>query len=280
MTFVIVSGVVIFIVYRYQKELGEGYEYAGRKAAPVRSQLLPVPQQYRDILQKYFRFYQQLSVEHKAKFERKVCNFVYSKQFIPRNVDEVTPEAKVLIAACAVQLTFGLPDIYLQHFEKILVYPNDYYSSITRRFHKGEVNPRFGVIVLSWQSFIDGYINPTDSINLGLHEMAHALRLENIIRNDEDDFFDEHLLEKFDEHAQRICSTIQNWSESFFRPYACANEHEFFAVSVENFFERAEAFKQEMPELYAILAQLLRLDPLSLQEKITRDRSMPADPLS
>ncbi|HEY3403534.1 MAG TPA: zinc-dependent peptidase [Ohtaekwangia sp.] len=278
--FVVISGVIILFVYRYQKEIGEGYEEVGRKAAPIRSQVLPVPQQFKDILQKYFRFYQQLSAPNKIKFERKVCYFIYRKQFIPRNVDEVSIEAKVLIAASAVQLTFGLPDLYLQHFNKILVYPNDYYSSITKRFHKGEVNPRFRVIVLSWQSFIDGYITPTDSINLGLHEMAHALRLENIIRNDEDDFFDEHLLEKFDELAQNICNNTQNWSESFFRPYACANVHEFFAVSVENFFERSEAFKQQIPELYDILSKLLNLDPLLLQETINSPRSLPSDPLS
>ena len=277
--FVIISGVIIIFAYRYQQEIGQGYKYVGRQAAPLKSQVLPVPQLFKDILQKYFRFYQQLSPDNKIKFERKVCNFVYRKHFIPRNVDEVSIEAKVLIAASAVQLTFGLPTIYLQHFNKILVYPNDYYSSITKRYHKGEVNPRFRVIVISWQSFIDGYLEPTDSVNLGLHEMAHALRLENIIRNQEYNFFDEDLMNRFDELSEEFCSSVQNWSESFFRPYACSNVHEFFAASVENFFERSEAFKQEMPELYGILTKLLNLDPLLLQ-KVNKDPSRPADPLS
>jgi len=264
--FVILSGAIVFFIYRYQEELGEGYEYAGRKAAPVRSQVLPVPAKFKEVLQKYFKFYQDLSPAGKAKFERKVCNFVYSKRFIPRNVDEVTIEAKVLIAACAVQLTFGLPNIYLAHFNKILVYPDDYYSRITRRYHKGEVNPMFGIIVISWQSFVDGYINPNDSRNLGLHEMAHALRLENIIRNEEFNFFDDTLLEQFDDYAKQVCDHAENGGPLFFRPYACANVHEFFAVSVENFFERPAAFNEQLPGLYLVLSKLLNLDPLKLAE--------------
>ena len=257
--FIVVLGIGAFILYRFDNKLKEGYEYAGRAAAPLRSKVLAVPQAYRDILEKYFPYYSQLDDSDKNKFAQKVCFFIYQKRFIPRNVDVVTIEAKVLIAATAVQLTFGLDDIYLRHFNKILVYPNDYYSSITKHYHKGEVNPRFGIIVISWQSFIDGFIYPKDAINLGLHEMAHALRLGNVIRSEEYQFFDEDLVEKFDEQARQVCRVV-NWSETFFRPYACANEHEFFSVAVENFFERPHEFKASMPDLYTIMQGLLNQD--------------------
>ena len=260
----IFSGVIVFIVYRFQQEVEESYRYAGRKAAPVKSFILPTPKVYKEILQKYFRYYQRLSVDNKAKFERRVAQFIYGKRFIPRQVPEVTIEAKVLIAASAVQLTFGLPNDYLRFFRRILVYPNDYYSSITKRYHKGEVNPRFGMIVLSWQSFIDGYIQSNDSKNLGLHEMAHALRLEQMIRSQEFPPFDEDLLQQFDDYAHRICTDPSFASQTFFRPYACTNEHEFFSVAIENFFERPEQFKEEMPDLYSIVSRLLNQDPIRL----------------
>ena len=258
-------GVVVIIFYRYKNEFQSTYKYAGRKAAPVKSLLLPVPPKYKEILQKYFKYYQDLSPVNKVKFERKVASFIYGKQFIPRNVDEVTIEAKVLIAASAVQLTFGLPNIYLSYFTKILVYPNDYYSRITRRYHKGEVNPRFGIIVISWQSFIDGYIVPNDSRNLGLHEMAHALRFEQMVRSEEFPPFEEELLTQFDDYAHRVCHDESFSSQTFLRPYACTNEQEFFSVAVENFFERPLEFSQQMPELYIILTKLLAQDPLALK---------------
>ncbi len=249
------------LVYRVKRQLQEGYAYTERVAAPLKTAILPVPQIYRDILQKYFPYYQQLDATSKSRFERKVCEFIYSKKFIPRNIDKVTVEAKVLIAATAVQLTFGLSNIYLRHFTKILVYPNDYYSSTTKRFHKGEVNPRYGIIVLSWQSFVDGFVEPTNAINLGLHEMAHALRLENIIHNEEYQFFNPTLLQRLDAIAHEACQPNASNASIVMRPYACANEHEFFAVAVENFFERPEVLKQNMPELYTTLSGLLNQDP-------------------
>ena len=261
-TLLILSCVIALVIYRFQQEVQGGYQFAGRKAAPLKNWVLPVPQHYKDILQKYFPYYQLLSPGNKQRFERKVCNFLYRKQFIPRNIDEVTIEAKVLIAACAVQLTFGLPDIYLQHFDKILVYPNEYYSSITKQFHKGEVNPRFGIIVLSWKNFVEGFLKGQDSVNLGLHEMAHALRLENMIRN-EDSFFEEKLVTRFDELAEDCCNNSMKYS-NIFRPYACTNKHEFFSVAIENFFEQPEQFKEQVPELYSILTRLLQQDPLKL----------------
>lgn len=258
---------VVILIFRHKKRIQSGYGYASRVAAPLKTYVLPVPQEYRKILEKYFSYYRDLSPLNKTKFELKVTNFIYGKKFIPRNVDEITLEAKVLIAASAVQLTFGLPHVYLRHFSKILVYPNNYYSSITKRFHKGEVNPRFGIIVLSWQAFVDGYIDPTDSLNLGLHEMAHALRLENIIRENDNQIFDQNYLEQFDSWADKICEGVSENTPVFFRPYACVNKHEFFSVAIENFFERPAAFKTELPQLYNILIRLLNQDPLTLKDK-------------
>ena len=256
--------VVLFVIFRHRKRIQKGYSLASSAVSPLKTYVLPVPREYRAILQKYFKYYQQLTEANKAKFELKVTNFIYGKKFIPRNVPEVTVEAKVLIAASAVQLTFGLPHVYLRHFNRILVYPDNYYSSITKKYHKGEVNPRFGVIVLSWQAFIDGYLIPNDSFNVGLHEMAHALRLEDMIRNEKDLIFDENYLEQFDEWADRICLNAGANGPVFFRPYACVNKHEFFSVAIENFFEKPREFQEQLPQLYHVVTKLLRQDPLRI----------------
>ena len=115
-TFFVLLGVGALIIYRFDKKIKEGYGYVERAAAPLRTKVWLVPPSYRNILQKYFPYYRQLDDAAKNKFVEKVCVFIYRKRFIPRNVDQVTIEAKVLIAATAVQLTFGLNDIYLDHF--------------------------------------------------------------------------------------------------------------------------------------------------------------------
>ena len=263
-SFLLFSGALLLIIYYFRFALKEGYQYVERAAAPVRSKIFPVPPYYRELLTKYFRYYIGLSPQNKLLFEQRVCRFIYSKRFIPRGMEEVPIEMVVFIAATAVQLTFGLPHIYLQHFNKILIYPDDYYSNITKRFHKGEVNPVFGIIVLSWQNFMEGFLHADDAVNLGLHEMAHALRLENMIRNEEFGFFDGEELAQLDQWAHRICQEGDVPEADFFRPYACTNVHEFFSVAVENFFERSAQFKTVLPELYAVMVKLLRQDPLSI----------------
>ena len=260
--FLFVLGIFLLAFVIYRRSLEEGYDYVSRAAAPVRSKIFPVPHYYRELLQKYFRYYQGLSEQNKRTFEQRVCRFAYSKKFIPRGMKEIPLEMVVFVAAVAVQITFGLPHVRLTHFNRILVYPDNYYSRITQKYHKGEVNPAFGIIVLSWRNFMEGFLHADDAVNLGLHEMAHALRIENIIRK-EHSFFEGSLLEKLDEWCRKICHDSSG-SISFFRPYACTNVHEFFSVAVENFFERPQQFKLELPELYYVMVKLLNQDPIAI----------------
>lgn len=232
----------------------------------LESKVMPLNPAYKEILRRNFKYYNLLSLKDKQVFERKLRNFIASKQFIPRQFPEVTDEMKVLISAAAVQLTFGLPRVFLRHFSKIVIYQDTYYSQINKTYHKGEVNPAFGIIVLSWKNFAQGYADPTDSLNLGIHEMAHALHLENVIVNDEYNFLDRDLLRLWESLVDKELRQYKSGGEHFFRKYAFTDEHEFFAVAVENFFEKPEDFKEQKPELYYTLAGLLNQDPLELYE--------------
>ncbi|MBL6449897.1 zinc-dependent peptidase [Fulvivirga sp. 29W222] len=222
------------------------------------------PSRYQKILQKYSAYYNLLPDADKYRFERRVFQFIYSKQFIPRGFSNITDEMKVLISAAAIQLTFRLPQIYLAHFNKILVYPDTYYSTINKMYHVGEVNPRMGIIILSWKSFIDGYADLTDSYNVAIHEMAHALHFENRIRNSEFDFLDEESLYILEKIAATELPKLQRGEQHFFRSYAGTNEYEFFAVSLEYFFEKPQEFKTSLPLLYETLSKLLNQDPAEL----------------
>ena len=226
--------------------------------------LLKIRPAYKEALSRHFDYYKKLPARDKVIFERRVQFFINLKQFIPRGIPEVTSEMKALIAASAIQLTFGLPRVYFSHFSKILIYPDDYYSTITRKYHKGEVNPGGGLIVLSWKNFVYGYINSKDSVNLGLHEMAHALRLENRIMKNEYNFLDEETLKKWDTLALKEMNKIAAENETIFRGYAVTNKHEFFAVAVEGFFERPRVFYDYNAELYRTMAKLLKQDTLQL----------------
>ncbi len=220
---------------------------------------------YRPYLVRNFPFYNRLNDKDKILFEKRVQKFIDKKDFIPRGgLKKVSPEMKALISGCAIQLTFGYPYIYFRHFFRILVYPDDYYSRITRQYHKGEVNLG-GLIVVSWRSLKAGFSSHTDGLHLGLHEMAHALRLINIIENDEYDFYDRRIMDAFDKEATAAIQRIKDNmpAESIYRPYAFENLEEFFAISVELFFERTERFRADFPKLYHLLSRILKVDPVA-----------------
>ena len=153
----------------------------------------------------------------------------------------------------------------MSYFRNILVYPDSYYSTINDTYHKGEVNPRLKAIVISWKSFVEGY-SEQDGKNLGLHEMAHALRLENRMINHEFKFLDDEILKDWELRAAHTIQEINNGKEQFFREYGGTNLEEFFAVAVENFFERPKAFSENHPLTYQTLSRLLKQDPLLLEK--------------
>lgn len=206
-------------------------------------------------------YYMALPQPQQKEFEKRVAKFILQKNFIPRGEQfEVTLPMKVRIAASATQLTFGLEPVYFSHFKTILVYPDRYYSTIFKRYHCGEVNTR-GLIVLSWRDFESGYDNYADGLNLGLHEMAHALHLENRIHNNEYNFLDRQHLQAWHTLAKSEIGKQKYAPVGFLRKQACDDEHELFAVCVESFFERAHDFKLSNPPLYEALCQLLQQDP-------------------
>ena len=239
------------------------YEYLLKESNLIPSTLAA---KYKKILDTHFNFYQLLPSKSKKIFEYRVARFIKLKEFIPRQLTEVTDEMKVLISASAIQLTFGLPKIFLRHFKYILVFPETFYSKANRTYHKGEVNPMKNAIVLSWKDFVDGYIR-NEGINLGLHEMAHALQLENIVENGEFGFLKDEDIEKWREIASVEIEKMRTGEATFFREYGSTNHAEFFSVAVENFFERPGEFNEYHAELYKVLTDLLNQDPLLLIKK-------------
>jgi Mlc titration factor MtfA (ptsG expression regulator) len=213
------------------------------------------------ILSSKFVYYQRLNDTDKTKFLKRLVNFIDTKDFQGCGGIELTQEMIVLISASAIQLTFGLDEFLLDHFSKIFVYPNVYYSRINKQYHKGETNLA-GAIVLSWNHFLEGYNKPHDKVNLGLHEMAHALRFDKF-KNDDYDYFFNTYFDKWQAIAKDEFKRTKDGSSPFFREYGGTNANEFFAVCVESFFESPAGFKKLHPEIYKHMCILLNQDPLA-----------------
>ncbi|SFU15362.1 hypothetical protein SAMN04489724_4402 [Algoriphagus locisalis] len=215
------------------------------------------------ILEQQFPYYARLSEKHKKEFREKLAVILTTKSFIGRGgLRIVSPEMKILIGATMVMVTFGWKDLRLPHFSKILIYPDTYYSTISRQYHRGEVNPRYGIIVMSWNCFLNGMENQKDGVNLGIHEVAHALKLENqIYYNDECEFFNPEVYRSFQVLASEEIQKIKAGDQTVFRSNGGIDHDEFFAVGLETFFEKPHEFFEYNPELYGTLVRLMRQDP-------------------
>jgi len=211
-------------------------------------------------------FYRNLNASNKRKFACNVKYFISKKDFEGRGGCFVTEEMKLLIAAVATQIAFGhFPTIY-EHFRCIIIYPDKYFSGSTQRYHLGEVQSN-GIIKLSWKSFTEGAAINNDGIHVGYHEMAHALKIEDATLHDmEHCFMDKTALQSFHSYANE---RIRNFTiSSYMRDYAFNNSEEFFAVSIEYFFETPAQLKKHEPEVYNYLRIILNLDPLIHQNPI------------
>jgi len=208
-------------------------------------------------------FYTTLSWSVKMKFLRLARDQYEHFEFVTRERLKLTRAMKAIISCAAAQLLLYLPSKGLSYYKRILVYPDYYDSQITRKRHKGEVNPAMKIIVFSWRGIAEGLKHQDDGVNLLLHEFAHALWLEQKFVP-QYDVFDPKIVEEFEQYATNEMANLAANEQHFFRPYAFDNMEEFFAVAVENFFERPASFQQAQPELYLILVRLFKQDPVKL----------------
>lgn len=250
-----------------------------------------------DVPSKYFRmfdailrsrntYYQKLSFQGKKKFIYRISRFNKDKKFVGRQGLEVTFEMQVMIGGAAVQLTYGMENYQMNHIREIRVYPQSFY--VPKHRVTGELPPRTkeemefvrlrgktsagGMIGLSWKDFTEGYDVPDDNYNLGLHEMAHALKLSLNEGSDFDNKFSFYL-DDWMEIGSEVFRKMGESSRSFLRAYGGTNMHEFFAVCIEHFFESPAQFKSKLPDLYNHLCFLLNQNPMNKENdyELTED---------
>ena len=189
-------------------------------------------------------------------------------KYIDIQPEEMMP---LLISGAAVQLTFGLNNYLLDYFKTIYVLRDNYRYGLYNMPFEGHVNEEG--IYLSWNNFIREYNDYSDGQNVGLHELAHALTYvtfsvqEGMDKTFHDKFKD------FSKVARPVLEQIQSGETNLLDKYAATNYQEFWAVCIENFFERSVEFREQLPSLYFALCHLLNQDPLTPRKRISLDQT-------
>lgn len=213
------------------------------------------------ILTKRFPYFNSLSSIQKDRFINRLQQFIATKTFKIHD-DKGFKEMPVLISAAAIQLTFGLEKFLLPNFEFIHVYPQEFMRvQETICFLEGNVSGHS--INLSWKHFLEGYANPNDGQNVGLHELAHALYYQNFIVEENEDPTFRNTFGHFNNYGNKVFEQEQQPGNDLYSDYALRNFQEFWAESAEIFFEKPAEMKAAYPVLYDTIKILLNQDPFN-----------------
>ncbi len=213
---------------------------------------------YAYIIGNVFTYFNDLPEQSKRRFVNRVHEFRHDKRFHFIGLEQ-TEDARILVSASAVQVTFGLKNYMLSFFKDIYILADAYHMDSDNELYIGHVAPEG--IYLSWKHFLYGYSYKTDNINVAVHEMAHALLHNNFFAQYGIDSQFRMNYERFSSSTGQILADVITTRKSYLRNYAFTNMHEFWAVSVEAFFEGPEGLRQHMPELYDALCKVLNQDP-------------------
>jgi MtfA peptidase len=238
---IVVSSIVIGLLNRYEIIVLQMHKY-----------FMPLAADRVAILDKDFPYYRKLSRRNKKRFRNRVHHFLINKK-IESEEYEVTEEMKVLIAATAIQILFGLEAYYLSYFGNIKLVSKQIDNVITTQD---------ALIYISWEDFDAGHSFLADGYHPGLRILAVAFKLEQGLNNLSKHMFMSNRHFELNQLYKREAEKYISSGKASYEDYSDVDRNEYFGVAVEYFFERPIHFYATQPGMYIALSRLLQQDPL------------------
>jgi MtfA peptidase len=230
----------------------------------------PFPERWEQILQSHVAYFRALSEQEKGRFRQLVQIFLAEVRITGIRT-EVDDTVRLLVAASAVIPIFGFQDWEYHRLGEVLVYPDSFGENYqtTGTGNKNilgmvGLNYLSGVMILSKPSLLDGFKNPSNEGNVGVHEFVHLVEKEEVERGLPPEVPWQAVKQWVQYVAQELSHPPAN--HSYINDYAYTNEHEFLAVLAEYFFKSPELLQKRDPQLYAMLRAMFHQDTRSLLE--------------
>lgn len=180
-------------------------------------------------------------------------------------------EMPVLASAAAIQLGFGLNDYLLSFYRYIRIFPKEYWSDHSFDLLAGNVQNN--IITVAWNQLLHGFDNGTDGSNVGLHEMSHALYVQKMVI---DKGFAPGFSKHYDcvmEECNEAAQLEKEGRKDLYTSYADKNLQEFWAETVELFFEKPHELHGHYPDVYEAMKLALNQDPRICENPVIGDLS-------
>lgn len=206
--------------------------------------------------------------------------FLVRKSFVSGAGFQFTNEMCLRIAtmACVPILKLGLD--WYDHFYSVILYEGDFVPNRSYRSDDGVVHAsspglsgeawQRGPLILSWSSVCDTgpHARGGKASNVVIHEFAHKLDMLRDGANGAPPMHPDMRAGEWHDIFTAAWDRLQNdWHKHRPLPlddYALTNPAEFFAVCSETFFEDPQNMKEHMPEVYRLLCQFYRQQPVPL----------------
>jgi Mlc titration factor MtfA (ptsG expression regulator) len=235
------------------------------------------PDAWRTALDKNFPLYARLSEVDRTELHGHIHVLLAEKNFEGCGGLELTDEIRVTIAAQAGLLLLHRESDYYPALHSILVYPETYVVEAEEVDETGVVHEfdddrsgetwEQGSLVLAWDEVLEGGRDLDDDFNVVFHEFAHQLDLENgeidgIPRLESKDHYAK-WSRTLSDALELFRKDVRRRKRTAIDPYAAEDLSEFFAVSVESFFEQPLRLQKTYPALYRELSGYFRQDPVA-----------------
>ena len=246
-----------------------------RRRRRLRAQFFP--EHWLATIKRNVAFFHRLSVRDQTELLGHVQVFLAEKRFEGCDGLEITDEIRVTIAAEACLLLLHRKTDYFPRLLTILVYPSTYVAEERRHVHGhvwqegkmarlGETGRWLDAIVLAWDAVKSGAAHPSDGKNVVLHEFAHQLDYENHAEDGAPALATRDQQLSWQEVMQSEFASLRAADDTgiptLLDTYGASEPAEFFAVSVEAFFEQPRALRARHPKLYAELQNYFHQDPV------------------
>lgn len=214
------------------------------------------------ILERKLPYFTNLSSDGKTKFLKRIAHLYNAFEFQGRKGILVNVEMKTLICSAIAQVTFGWKVFDLDKFHTIIVFPSTFQLTEYLPKMKGATSES-GKIYFSWEDLKYGFHIPDDGINLAIHEITHAIKINYL---SDKVTLQYKIYKDWEFEAETSMVDNEKSQDPFFRKYVKTNMHEFFSGVLENFFERPEEFLKRFPRLFAATCLLLNQNPLNVRQ--------------
>ncbi|MDR3228741.1 MAG: zinc-dependent peptidase [Puniceicoccales bacterium] len=219
----------------------------------------PIPAFWLRILRRRLPILGRLPPTVRRRLFRHIKVFLAEKHFTAcGGIRNVSDTMAVTIAGHACLLLAGrVGSLCFPTVQSVLVYPDYFYSPVSRfsgggavivgnEARVGEASP-MGNVVVSWREVLQSNAFAENGHNVVLHEFAHHIRPAGAA-----------LTAALDAGFRRLRA---NPNDPALDSYGATHREEFWAVSVEAFFENSVKLREEHPELYAAMSDFFALSP-------------------